>query len=143
MYHYWAKQAAWPNVLFSIAGLLLMMIVHYELLPEVYLLVLAPDAANPSELELAQHLSYAVRSGRPAVWVDCRLIDTISPTAARLLHACHHRLQKRQAQLVLCRVSERLAQSLQQLCPVPKPDLCTVFSLDEAARLPPSQKPRE
>lgn len=109
-----------------------MLIVHHELLPECYLLVLAPDVAQASELELAQHLSHAVRSGKPAVWVDCRLLDTLSPTAARLLWACHHRLKRRGAELVLCRVSEPLAQALRQHY-TNNTELCVVASLDDAA----------
>jgi hypothetical protein len=110
-----------------------MLIVHHELLPEIYLLVLAPDPAAPSEFELAHHLGCAARSGKPAVWVDCRLVATMSATAARLLWACHHRLRQRGAQLVLCRVSATLEQLLRQHCPSGiAPDLHLVDSLDEA-----------
>ena len=121
------------QLIFTSLFLLAMLIVHHELLPEIYLLVLAPDPASPSELELAHHLSCAVRSGKPAVWVDCRLVDMLSPTAARLLWACHYRLQRRGAHLVLCRVSAALAQLLNQLCTGATPDLCLVDSLYEAA----------
>jgi len=93
-----------------------MLIVHHELLPEIYLLVLAPDPADASELELAHHLGCAARSGKPAVWVNCRLVDTMSATGAQLLWACHHRLRQRGAQLVLCRVSAALRQQLRQHC---------------------------
>ncbi|TPG66353.1 STAS domain-containing protein [Hymenobacter nivis] len=120
-----------------------MLIVYHEIMPDSYVLVLAPDSATASEFELAHHLSCAARSGKPAVWVDCRLVNTMSPTAARLLWACHHRLQKRGAQLVLCGVSAALAQVLHQLCTGPKPDLCLVDSLDEAdarLRAQPSQR---
>jgi hypothetical protein len=109
-----------------------MLVVYHELLPDIYLLILAPGSATGSELALAHHLSRAARSGKPAVWVDCRLLDTISPTAARLLWACHHRLQQRGAQLVLCSVSARLVERLNQLCTGPKADMCLVSSLDEA-----------
>ncbi|MGI4737064.1 MAG: STAS domain-containing protein [Janthinobacterium lividum] len=110
-----------------------MLIVYHELLPDSYLLILTPGSATASELELAHHLSCAARSGKAAVWVDCRLVDILSPTAVRLLWACHYRLRKRGAQLVLCRVSAALAQLLNQLCTGPQPDLCLVDSLDEAA----------
>lgn len=106
-----------------------MMIVYHELLPQAYVLVLAPDPAATSELELAQQLSHAVQSGKPAVWVDCRLLSTLSATAVRLLRACHHRLQRRQAQLVLCRVSAALARALRQA----SADLCLAPTFDEAA----------
>jgi anti-anti-sigma regulatory factor len=110
-----------------------MMIVHHEILPDSYLLILAADHADPSELELAHHLSCAARSDKPAVWVDCRLLDSLSLTAARLLLACHYRLQRRKAQLILCRVSERLEQILQQVGAHPAPTLCLVPTLDDAA----------
>ena len=114
------------------------MIVHYELLPEAYLLVLAanPTPGPAPEAELAAQLRQAARSGKPAVWVDCRLLPTLSRPAARLLWACHHRLQRRRAQLVLCRVSEPLALALEQ-AHGPATELCRVHSLDEAvAQLP-------
>ncbi|UOQ69924.1 hypothetical protein [Hymenobacter volaticus] len=55
------------------------MVVYHEALPTGYLLVLAPDAGATTETELADHLTQASRSGRPTVWVDCRLLDTLSP----------------------------------------------------------------
>jgi len=115
------------------------MIVYHELLPEAYLLVLA---ANPTpgpvpEAELAEQLRRAARSDKPAVWVDCRLLPTLSRPAARLLWACHHRLRRRHARLVLCRVSGPLAQALDQAQHYPDTELCQVLSLDEAvAQLP-------
>jgi anti-anti-sigma regulatory factor len=110
-----------------------MMIVHQELLPDSYLLILAADPTDPSELTLAHHLSCAARSNKPAVWVDCRLLDALSTTAARLLLACHHRLRRRKAQLILCRVSERIQETLQQVGARPAPSLCLVPTLDDAA----------
>jgi anti-anti-sigma regulatory factor len=110
-----------------------MMIVHHEILPYSYLLILAADLADPSELELAHHLSCAARSGKPAVWVDCRLLDSLSLKAARLLLACHHRLRRRKAQLILCRVSERLEQALLRANARFTPTLCLVPTLDDAA----------
>jgi anti-anti-sigma regulatory factor len=102
-----------------------MMIVHHELLPDSYLLILAADLADSSEQELARHLSYAARSDKPAVWVDCRLLDVLSTKAARL--------QRRNAQLILCRVSERLEQVLQRVGAHPASTLCLVPTLDDAA----------
>ena len=114
------------------------MIVYHELLPEAYLLVLAADPTpGPApEAELAAQLRQAARSDKPAVWVDCRLLPTLSRPAARLLWACHHRLRRRRARLVLCRVSEPLALALEQ-AHGPATELCRVHSLDEAvAQLP-------
>jgi hypothetical protein len=114
------------------------MIVYHELFPEAYLLVLAADPTpGPApEAELAAHLRQAARSGKPAVWVDCRLLPTLPRSAARLLWACHYRLRRRQAQLVLCRAAEGLVQALEQ-AHGPAAELCQVRSLDEAvAQLP-------
>ena len=114
------------------------MIVYHELLSEAYLLVLAadPTPGPVPEAELAAQLRQAVRSGKPAVWVDCRLLPTLSRPAARLLWACHHRLRRRRARLVLCRVSGPLALALEQ-AHGPAAALCQVQSLDEAvAQLP-------
>lgn len=108
-----------------------MMVIYHESLPKSYLLVLAPDPANACSADLAQHLRRACGSGKPAVWVDCRLLDTLPTTAARLLWACHLRLQRRQVRLVLCRVSERLEQTLRQAFSGPGGDLCLVPTLDD------------
>lgn len=106
-----------------------MMIVYHELLPQAYVLGLAPDAASPSEQALAQQLSHAEHSGKAAVWVDCRLLTSLSARAIHLLHACHHRLRRRQAQLILCRVSGALAHTLRQA----SADWCLAPTFDEAA----------
>jgi anti-anti-sigma regulatory factor len=116
------------------------MIVYHELLPEAYLLVLAadPKPGPVPEAELAAQLRQAVRSGKAAVWVDCRLLTTLSRPAARLLWACHHRLRRRCARLVLCRVSGPLALALAlEQAHGSAAALCQVQSLDEAvAQLP-------
>lgn len=109
-----------------------MLIVYQELLADRYLLVLGPGPVSSSDTGLAQYLSYAARSGKPAVWVDCRLLDALSPTAMRLLCACHHHLRQRGAQLVLCRVAAPLALALHQLCAGANFHLAD--SLDEAAQ---------
>ena len=78
------------------------MIVCHELFPTSYLLALAPTAATTTtttETELEAHLTLAGRSSRPAVWVDCRLLDTLSATAAWLLWAGQQRLHRRHAHL--------------------------------------------
>lgn len=97
-----------------------MMIVYHEILPQAYLPIPAHDPTT-SELPLAWQLKRAMRSGKPAVWVDCRLLHTLSGTALRLLRACHRTLQRRHAQLVLCRVPAALAQwpALAGLCLAP------------------------
>ncbi|GEM_PF-1402323 len=110
-----------------------MLIVYQELLPEAYLLVLASNGAASAEAELAYHFGQAAQSGRPAVWIDCRLVDTFSPLAGRLLRRLHYCLRQRQAQLVLCRVSDGLAHCLQAAGAVPTTGFVLVNSLDEAA----------
>ena len=110
-----------------------MIVVYQQTLPESYVLVLAPDASPGAISKLARHLSRACCSGKPAVWVDCRLLDTVSARAARLLWACHLRLRRRHVQLVLCRVSERLERTLRETFAGPDADLCLAPTLDDAA----------
>lgn len=107
------------------------MILLHAALPESYLLVLAPDnhAGALSGAGLAHHLDRACRSGKPAVWVDCRLLDTVSATAVWLLWACQRRLRRRHAPLVLCRVSGGVEQQLRQIFQVA--DLCLTSTLDD------------
>ena len=110
------------------------MIVCHELFPTSYLLALAPTAAT-TETELETYLTHACRSGRPAVWVDCRLLDTISATAAWLLWACQQRLHRRHARLVLCRVPDAIERILRRILAGAGPDLLIVPTLDDAAAL--------
>lgn len=108
------------------------MVLFHETLPDGYLLVLAPDtnATALTEAGLAEHLDRACRSGQP-VWVDCRLLDTVSATAAWLLWACHHRLRRRHLALVLCRVSHCVERVLREA--FQGTDLCLAASLDDMA----------
>ena len=106
-----------------------MMIVYHELLPQAYLLVPAYDPTT-SELPLAWQLKRAMRSGKPAVWVDCRLLHTLSATTIRLLRACHRSLQRRQAQLMLCHVPAGVAEGPELA------GLCQVPTYEHAAALP-------
>ena len=108
-----------------------MVIIYQELLPEAYLLVLA--AVSIPETELARHLSQAAQSDRSAIWVDCRLLNRLPPDSACLLRHYHYSLQQHQRQLVLCRVSDGLARSLQAAVPVPTTGFLLANSLDEAA----------
>ena len=112
------------------------MIVCHELFPTSYLLALAPTAATTmTETELEAHLALACCSGRPAVWVDCRLLDTISATAAWLLWACQQRLHRRHARLVLCRVPTAVERILRRTLAGTGADLLIVPTLDDAAAL--------
>jgi len=112
------------------------MIVYHQLFPTSYLLALAPTAATTlAEAELEAYLALACRSGKPAVWVDCRLLDTLSATAAWLLWACQQRLHRRHARLVLCRVSVAVERILRRTLAGTGPDLLIVPTLDDEAAL--------
>ena len=114
------------------------MIVCHELFPTSYLLALAPSAATATaaaETELKKHLAHACCSGKPAVWVDCRLLDTLSATAAWLLWACQQRLNRRHARLVLCRVPAAVEHILRRTLAGAGTDLLIVPTLDDAAAL--------
>ncbi|UOG77646.1 hypothetical protein MTX78_24875 (plasmid) [Hymenobacter tibetensis] len=111
------------------------MVIYHEALPTGYLLALAPDAGASNEAELADHLMRACCSGRPAVWVDCRLLDTLSATAAWLLWSCQLRLRRRGMCLVLCQASERVQQALHQTLAGECATLCYASSLEEAVVL--------
>jgi anti-anti-sigma regulatory factor len=112
------------------------MITVHELFPTSYLLALAPAAVTATaEAELAAHLAHACRSGKPAVWVDCRLLDTLSPTAAWLLWSCQQRLHRHHSRLVLCRVSATVKHTLQQVLACTGESLLIVPTLDDAAAL--------
>ncbi|UOQ96845.1 hypothetical protein MUN81_16540 [Hymenobacter sp. 5317J-9] len=109
-----------------------MTVVYHELLPESYLLILAPSRSDEPEAALAHSLHCAQRSGKPAVWVDCGMLHTLSDEAAQLLWGAHHQLEEKHAQLVLVHVPERVRKDLlkRELGPAP----CMVPTLLDAAR---------
>ena len=112
------------------------MIVCHELFPTSYLMALAPTVTTTlAEAELEAHLALACNSGKPAVWVDCRLLDTMSTTAAWLLWACQQRLHRRHARLVLCRVSVAVERVLRRTLAGAGGNLLIVPTLDDAAAL--------
>ena len=111
------------------------MVVFQELFPTSYLLAVASTATAPAETDLAAHLAQACRSGTPAVWVDCRLLDSLSPTAAWLLWACQQRLRRRHARLVLCQVSAAVERALHSTLACTGERLLLVPTLDDAAAL--------
>ena len=112
------------------------MIVCPKLFPTSYLLALAPTVTTTlAETELEAHLTLACRSGRSAVWVDCRLLDTVSATAAWLLWACQQRLHRRHARLVLYRVPASVEHILRRTLAGAGADLLIVPTLDDAAAL--------
>ena len=111
------------------------MTVFHELFAASYLLALAPTDTVQAEAELAAHLADACRSGKPAVWVDCRLLENLSATAAWLLWSCQQRLRRRHARLVLCRVSAAVERTLRQALACTGESLHIVPTLDDAAAL--------
>ena len=111
------------------------MVICHELFPTSCLLALAPTAAATAETELEAHLAHACRSGQPAVWVDCRLLDTLSATAAWLLWACQQRLHRRHARLVLCQVPDAVERALRGALAGTGANLLIVPTLDDAAAL--------
>ena len=96
--------------------------VFHEILPESYLIILAPGSVGDAETALDFRLQRAVRSGKKEVWVDCSLLTTLSEQAARLLWAAHHTLQEQFARLVLVHLSDNVKQQLQalELGPLPR-----------------------
>ncbi|QKG53424.1 STAS domain-containing protein [Hymenobacter sp. BRD67] len=111
------------------------MIIFHELFPASYLLALAPAPTTTGEAELAAHLARACRSGKPAVWVDCRLLDSLSVTAAWLLWSCQQRLHRRKARLILCQVPTAVERTLQHTLAGTGTHLLIVPTLDDAAAL--------
>ena len=109
-----------------------MHVIYHEMLPESYLLILAPGRPGEPESVLARWLRRAQRSGKSSVWVDCGMLNSLSAEAARLLWHSHFQLQEQHAQLVLVHVPERVKRELleQELGPAP----CMVPTLLDAAR---------
>jgi anti-anti-sigma regulatory factor len=106
--------------------------VYQELLPESYLLILAPGGPDGAEVALADSLHCAQHSGRPAVWVDCSLLNHLSKEAAQMLCAINHELSKHHTELVLVHVPERVKNEL--LDQASGPPLCIVATLLDAAQ---------
>ena len=110
--------------------------VFHELLPDSYLIILAPGTNAPTEPALAHRLHCAERSGKPEVWVDCGMLNELSDEAAALLWDTHYHLQERYACLVLVHMAEPVRKTLlaQHLGPTPR----IVPTLLDAARQAPS-----
>ena len=104
-----------------------MLVVYHEAFSDRYLITLVPSD-TPEDAGLAAHLDRACRSSKIAVWIDCRLVRTLSTTVTRLLRACQHRLRHREAHLVLCNASADVEQALRQV--FSPADLCLVPTLD-------------
>ena len=80
-------------------------------------------------------MSQACRSGKPAVWVDFRLLHPLYATAAWLLWTCQQRLHRRHARLVLCQMPVAVERALQSALAGMGADLLSVPTLDDAGAL--------
>ncbi len=89
-----------------------MTVPYHGAFPTGYLLVLA--SGDDSVTSLDHVLDCACRSDKPAVWVDCRLVDALPDTAGWLLWACAQRLHRAGRGLAFCRVSAPVEQALRQ-----------------------------
>lgn len=112
----------------------IMNVAYHEALPDSYLLILAPGRENETapETALAHWLRHARHCDKPAVWVDCGMLHSLSGEAAGLLRAAHWQLLAAQRQLVLVHVPERVKHALLQRGPELAP--CILPTLLDAAR---------
>jgi hypothetical protein len=114
-----------------------MQVIYHELLPDSYLLIPAAGLAKEPTAALLYCLNHARRSGKSAVWIDCRLLDSQPAENARLLQACRQRLRELHLHLLLFNVAEALHQELLRQHAVPRqcivPTLNDAFSLSHAA----------
>ena len=78
-----------------------MRVVYREAFSNRYLVTLVPSDI-PEDAGLAAHWDRACHSRKINVWIDCRLIRTLSTTVTQLLRTCQYHLRHRQARLVLC-----------------------------------------
>lgn len=85
-----------------------MLDIHREVLPDSYLLILAPDAPGPDEPKLTRALYRASRSEKKAVWIDCSLLEDLSPDAIELLLAYAYHLRCQSRRLVLSHVPDHV-----------------------------------
>ena len=56
-----------------------MLVVYHEAFSDRYLITLVPSD-TPEDAGLAAHLDRACHSSKIAVWIDCRLVRTLSTT---------------------------------------------------------------
>ena len=78
-----------------------MLVVYHEAFSDRYLITLVPSDI-PEDAGLAAHWDLACHSRKIDVWIDCRLVKTLSTTVTQLLRTCQYHLRHREARLVLC-----------------------------------------
>jgi hypothetical protein len=91
--------------------------VYREILPDSYLLILAPEQHTLGSVPLAQALYRAGHSGKPSVWVDCSNLHHLTSTTCRLFLYYHQQLKQRDVSLLLCHLEPEIEQTLLQACP--------------------------
>ena len=100
---------------------------YHEAFLDRYLITLVPSDI-PEGAGLAARWDLAHRSRKIDVWIDCRLVRTLSTTVTQLLRTCQYHLRHREARLVLCSALANVEQALQQV--FPPADLCLAPTLD-------------
>ena len=91
-----------------------MLVGYHEAFPDRYLITLVPSDI-PEDAGLAAHWDLACRSRKIDVWIDCRVVRTLSTTVTQLLRTCQYHLRHREAHLVLCNASADVEQALRQV----------------------------
>ena len=104
-----------------------MLVVYHEAYSDRYLITLVPSDI-PEDAGLVAHWDRAGRSRKIDVWIDCRLVRTLSTTVTQLLRTCQYHLRHREARLVLCNASVDVEQALRQVFSLA--ELCLVTTLD-------------
>jgi len=86
-----------------------MLHIHRDPLPDRFLLIPASDSSASAELDLSRSLHRASRSDKPAIWLDCSLInEPLSEDAVDILLAYAFMLRQQGRQLVLCHANEAI-----------------------------------
>lgn len=109
-----------------------MLEVYREVLPDSYLLILHDTAARQAEADLARALHRASRSGKPAVWLDCSMVNYLSGEAQQLLLTYDDLLPRLGALLVMCHLNDELRHQLEEIS---AGSLTVVNTLLDAERL--------
>ncbi|GGE99678.1 STAS domain-containing protein [Hymenobacter cavernae] len=106
--------------------------VYREILPESYLLILAPEHHTLGSVPLAQALYGAAHSGKPSVWVDCSNLQQLSSRTCQVLLHYYQQYRQRGINLVLCHLEPEVEQALVQACPTgPPPIVPTLLDADQ------------
>jgi hypothetical protein len=95
--------------------------VYREILPNSYLLILAPEQHTLGSVPLAQALYRAGHSGKRSVWIDCSNLEHLNNATCKLLFYYHQQFKQRDISLILCHLEPTAEQTLLQACPVTPP----------------------